>query len=72
MEVADRLVELVPSLGVVHACLELALHRANVTGEDAAPLPAHRMVEDGRTLPFATQPVLDGHFAVFENHLGHR
>src|SRR5262245_56005521 len=46
LELADRLAELLPRPRVLDAALELALHGAQGTGEDGAPLELHGGVED--------------------------
>ena len=47
LEAPDRMTELLPFARICDAALELPLHRADGGGEDEAPLPLHRRVENG-------------------------
>jgi hypothetical protein len=72
LEAADRLAELLALAGVLHASLELALHRADGAREDAASLPAHRGVEDRHPGARLAEHLAGRHLAAVEEELAHR
>src|SRR5438876_12345098 len=68
----NRLAELPPLARICQATLELTLHCPDHARQDAAPLPAHRRVEQRHPGARLTEKLVARREAVLEEELAHR